>query len=217
MAFWISAAIAAVILLLILAAVSRLRMRIRYSRSGELDELTLIVRGLYGAYRYRLIIPAILLRARGIYYEQKSSKSIAGDSIENGTHWRKGRAILLKTIKAGSPLRKMLRKVECTRFRLDFRVGTGDAPSTAVMSGVLWAVRGCFIGFASEVTTLKTTPYGEVEPVYAYPEFSVVWEADFQIRFGTFVWSFLKQWRGMYSLGRQFRYWDKGRAGPETA
>lgn len=174
-------------LLLLAAALSRIRVRVRYARSGEQDHLTVIVHALYSAYRYRAIVPAVMIRGKEILFEKKASAEMSGRSSISHLSRRTGNAVFKYGQQMLPWLRHILRKVECTRFRLDFRVGTGDAPSTAVVSGVLWSIYGCATALAGECLNMKTMPNGAVQPVYDKPEFSAVWEADFQIRVGTFA------------------------------
>ncbi|WP_123040849.1 DUF2953 domain-containing protein [Cohnella candidum] len=216
MAFWyyVGIAVAAVLVLL---ALSSIRIRIRYSRSGELDQLIVIVRALYGLYRYRLIVPSIMIRGLNIAYEKKSSERIAGQPKLKMPRWRLGKG-LLKHWKELSPwLKDTLKKVNCTRFRLDFRVGTGDAASTAVVSGLLWSVLGCAVGAAGHLVQLKAEPHGAVEPVYHAKEFTVVWEADFQVRAGSFFMSILHLGFGSPRLRKSWRDWRNWLRGPQSA
>jgi len=183
---WIGVVIV-IALLLLAAALSRIRVRVRYARSSKQDHLVVIVRALYGAYRYRLTVPSVMIRGKEILFDKKSSANITGKPSLSHLTRRTGNPIFKYGRQMLPWMRNMLRKVECTRFRLDFRVGTGEAPSTAVASGVLWSIYGCAIALAAEFVTMKTKPHGAVQPVYGNAEFSVVWEADLSLRVGTFA------------------------------
>lgn len=213
MAFVVWVGVAAAVALLLLAVVlSKIRVRVRYAHSGAQDHLVVIVRALYGAYRYRMTVPSVWIRGKDIQFDKKASAQMTVKSKLSKTK----RQSLKDTFKLGRKMlplmRQVLRKVDCTRFRLDCRVGTGDAASTAIASGVLWSLYGCAIALAAECLTMKTKPHGAVEPVYGNAEFSVVWEADLSLRVSTIASmmlfgrlrasSLLKSWN-------QWRHWMK--------
>jgi len=172
---------------LLAAALSRIRIRVRYARSGSQDHAVVVVRALYGAYRYRLTIPSVTIRGKQILFEKRASAHITGRPKLSHLTRRAGNAALRYGRQMLPWMKRVLRKFECTRFRLDVRVGTGDAVSTAIASGVLWSVYGCAIALAGECVKMKTSPHGAVQPVYDHAEFSLVWEADVSIRAGTFA------------------------------
>jgi hypothetical protein len=229
MAFWIGVVLALLVGLLVLAILSRIRVRIRYSRSGQLDQAVLIVRAIYGIVRYKLEIPSIMIRGWNVIYRQKTSGNVPGQPTSTeverpltGSRKSKGSTAsnaaskLLRQMPKGA-LRawvlETLRKVDCTRFRLDFRVGTGDAPSTAVVSGLLWSVYGCAVAVTGETMKLKARPQGNVQPVYDSSEFAMVWEADFRIRLGAALWSVLKLGLRAIPMGRSIGHWRRALAG----
>jgi hypothetical protein len=76
-----------------------------------------------------------------------------------------------------------------------------------VVTGLLWAVSGCASGVAGQLVTLKTSPHGYVAPNYSGIEFTVVWEADFRIRVGTALWSFIKLGLKTVHLNKVIRAW----------
>jgi hypothetical protein len=216
MAFWLWIVFVVVIVGIVGVLLSRIRLRVRYSRSGKLDQLVVIVQALYGLFHYQVNIPSIVIRGWNVVYREKK----AGDLIENnkpkkrmigkGTvrRYAEGyRTILQSTKQFRRWVRQSLKKVECTRWRLDFRVGTGDAASTAIVTGLLWAVSSCASGAAGQYITLKTSPQSEIAPNYSEIEFTVVWEADFRIRVGTIFVSFIELGTKTIHLARAMRAW----------
>ncbi|MCD9021253.1 DUF2953 domain-containing protein [Cohnella silvisoli] len=227
MAFWLWIALAIVVALIVIMLFSHIRIRVRYSRSGQLDQLVVVIQALNGLFHYQVILPSILIRGWSVVYHEKRTGGIAGDvNHKQNSRWigkrtilryiRAYRTVLKSTRQFKRWARRTLKKVECTRWRLDFRVGTGDAASTAVVTGLLWAVSGCASGVAGQYITLKTSPQSEIAPNYSATEFTVVWEADFRIRLGTAMGSFIKlgtktihialamgAWRNMLSSPKQ--------------
>ncbi len=225
MAFWLWCAALAIAFLLILAMASRIRIRVRYSRSGQLDQLIVIVQALYGLFHYQLVLPSIMIRGLNVIYGEKSKGGIGTPGEQQKKrifrvrtfkrYKRSYRTIQLSTRKFSRWLRSTMKKVECTRWRFDFRVGTGDAAQTAVLTGLLWAVAGCASGAAGQFLKLSTMPQNRIEPNYSEPEFSAVWEADFQIRAFVVLWSMVKLGTRTVNLTKALRAWRTTLAPPE--
>ena len=225
MAFWLWCAVGALVILMIVAMASRIRIRVRYSRSGRLDQLVVIVQALYGLFHYQLVLPSIMVRGWNVIYSEKRATGTGTLREEEKKrrfgvrtvkrYWRSYRAIRFSTRKFTRWLRTTMKKVECTRWRLDFRVGTGDAAQTAVLTGLLWAVAGCASGVAGQFMTLSAMPQSRIEPNYSEPEFSAVWEADFQIRAITAIWSVVKLGTRTLNIRKAMRAWRSTLTPPE--
>ncbi|WP_169306563.1 DUF2953 domain-containing protein [Cohnella pontilimi] len=220
LAFWLIVLAAAIVALIVAAWVSRIRIRVRYSRSGNNDQLVVIVRALYGAAGFQAEIPAIMLQSWNLIYRQELEATIGNRLVTRKVRWKVGGGAgrLLKLYRDNRQVRiwllDTLKKVDCTRFRLDFRVGTGDAASTAVVSGLLWTVYGAAIAIAGRFMRLKAHPHGAVAPVYDGQEFSVVCETDMELRLGTALLSLMKLGTKAIRMGRTINYWRRSLAGP---
>ncbi|MFC4599126.1 DUF2953 domain-containing protein [Cohnella hongkongensis] len=225
MAFWHWIASAVVAAALAAAWMSRVKIRIRYSRSGRLDQLVIIVRALFGLFHYQILMPSIFIRSWNVVYRERREGGLAGREKSNRFSRSLGRRTVRRYIRAYKSVlgstkrfkqwaRRTLKKVECTRWRLDFRVGTGDAASTAVASGLLWTVSGCATGMASHWISFRTSPHGEVKPNYSDSEFTAVWEADFRIRLGTLIWAMLKLGTRTIRIGKAIKAWRSWLAPP---
>lgn len=229
MAFWFwTGAAAVVIILLIAALLSSIRIRVRYWRSGQLDQLVIVIRALYGVVQTQRTIPTITIRSWGIFYEEKAKSSMAGQNkdgqdkrfIDNGTVrrlWNATKSLKLSIDHLKEWSIRTLRRVECTRWRMDVRIGTGDAAATAVLSGLFWTLMGCVNGMASQYICLRTHPHGKVEPVYNGKEFSFVWEADFRIRASELALSMIGLGARTVRVRQALRAWKTWNAGPEHA
>ncbi|XID94219.1 DUF2953 domain-containing protein [Paenibacillaceae bacterium WGS1546] len=229
MAFWLWIALAIVVLFAIIGALlSRIRVRVRYSRSGRLDQLVVIVHALYGLFQYEAITPSIIVRGWNVVYREKTEGGWGNDRYgkerKRKIGWRAVRRnarsyrLMLRSARNFKRwARRAMRKVECTRWRLDFRVGTGDAASTATVAGLLWAVSGCASGIAGQYVTFRTSPHGEVAPNYASPEFSVVWEADFRIRLGTAIAAMIRLAASGVRIGQAMKIWRGWMAPPKES
>lgn len=196
MAFWVWLSFLLALLLLITASLSSMiRIRIRYLRSGNKDRLVIIVHALFGLYHKEIVVPAIAFRDGMLIFRENQTGGMAGlggkqnDGRSKRISWRTVRryrrsyALLQRSIRQFSKwARHTMKDVDCTRWRMDFHIGTGDAAETAVVAGLLCAVSGCAAGIAGRWVKLHTMPQSRVTTNYVNREFAVVWEADFQMR-----------------------------------
>jgi len=216
MAFWLWIACAVAAAAIAAALLSSIRIRVRYSRSGRLDQLVVVVQALYGLFRYQLLFPSIVVRGWNVVYKEKAKEGLTGKKERNERkagersvrrYFRAYRSVRTSTYRFNRWARRSLKKVECTRWRMDVRVGTGDAASTATAVGLLWALSGCATGLASTLLSFRAPARGEVEPNYKAPEFTLVWEADFRLRFGTLLWAVLRLGTNTIRIGKAIRAW----------
>lgn len=228
MAFWFWITLAILFLLIVAALVSRIRFRIRYSRSGRLDHLVVNIEALYGIFHYKIEIPSILIRSWNVIYRQERIGGYPGGTKFKEVKRPLGEGKLAHLFKVyrriirpkpafRRTLMDSLKKVECTRWRLDWRVGTGDPALTGTTAGLLWGVSGCVVGVASQMITLRTSPQGRIEPNFFEEEFALVWESDYQIRLGTAMWSTMKLGTKAVQYGKSLRYWTSLLQGPAQA
>lgn len=226
MAFWLWTAAGLILLLLVMVLASRIRIRIRYSRSGELDQLVIIVRALYGIVQIQKILPTIQIRDWSIVYPEKTkSVTPAGGNgtkakrrigLDTIRKYARAYRIIVESTKQFKPwIMRTLKKIECTRWRFDIAVGTGDAAQTAVVAGLCWAALGMATGATGQLLTFRTRVNGEVVPNYREAEFSLVWEADFQVRTGTMLASAISLVSRTTQLRRSIKAWKHWVSGPE--
>lgn len=228
MAFWLWIALAIVVVIAAGVFLSRVHIRIRYSRSGRLDQLVIVIEALYGLFHYQILLPSIFIRGWNIVYKEKNTGGLMSEhegkpqrkKINKGTirrYMKAYQSILKSTREFKQWTLETLKKIECTRWRLDFKVGTGDAATTAVVTGLLWTVSGCATGAAGEFVSLKTSPHSRIEPNYSGREFTAVWEADFRVRVGSMLWSFIKLGKRTIRLSKAFKSWRTWLSGPKQA
>jgi len=221
MAFWFWLALGVILLaaLVLLVSMSSVRIRVRYFQSGGHGRLTVVVRGLYGLVRYRVEIPDVVRRVRTFFFANDSPQP-AASAARSKPNWLRKIKAMRRKMKNARPLawtlpplvRRGLKKVSCTRFRLDFRIGTGDAASTAVLCGLLWTVYGCLVAALAAFVRMKARPHGEVVPEYRAAEFSIVWEADFKFRAGPLMAAALRAMLRQAPPGKILKEWKKWRS-----
>jgi hypothetical protein len=77
-----------------------------------------------------------------------------------------------------------LSRVRCTQLRWETRVGIGDAPETAMTTGLLWGVKSSLLGFLFSSMQIETKPKVLVEPQYNQMQFSTEFACIVKIRVG---------------------------------
>jgi hypothetical protein len=225
--FWTIGA-SLLVLLISAAAASHIRVRIRYSRSEEQDRLVIIVHALYGLIRSRRTVTSIMVRGMSLFLRENRTSGwaigVKREEKEREIDWtamrrslRAFRAVRRYTVGFRPWAASVLRRVECTRWRLDLRVGTGDAASTAVVAGLLWAALGCMTAAAGQWMRLRAHPHGEVRPNYGAEEMTIVWEGDFRVRLGTMIVAFVKLGKRTVHLRRAWSAWKSWLSEPERA
>lgn len=182
--FWTAIAAAGAAAALVLVLVSRVRVRVRCSMDDSNFHLVLIVHALFGIVRLERDLPQL------IEWKNKS-KSAARRRIEPSL-LRLKRDIKRSPRRVWHKAQQMLSRVECTRWRFDCRVGTGDAAATAIVSGLLWSACGWAAAMTGRLTRLAAKPHGTVAANYKAEEFALVWEADFRIRLGSALWTIFR-------------------------
>lgn len=208
MALFVGLGIIVILVLLLLATLlSRIQIRVRYAGSGAEDRLIIIIRALYGAYRKQITIPSIMTRGKQMLFEQTATvKSDVSDNASPRKR-RAGKALFRHRSMKLSRVRKLMKNIQCTRFRLDCRIGTGDAALTGIVSGMLWGLHSSVNALARQWLQMRTKPHGAVLPIYSGVEFSLVWETDCQIRVGTLVAALLFGGIRIASLHQSWNSW----------
>jgi hypothetical protein len=72
--------------------------------------------------------------------------------------------------------------LECTQFRWQTRIGLGDAPETAITTGIVWGLKSSLLGLTLPHIDLKTKPFVQVAPQYNSQHFSTDLLCKLQIR-----------------------------------
>jgi hypothetical protein len=233
MAFWHWGILAAAALLLavILVMASFVKIRIRYSRTGTLDQMIVVVHALYGLVRFRQVLPSFSVRSWHVIYVEKKHVALSGlfGSGQSSNKKRKFgihamlrysrayRNVVKSTRQFHQWVRQALKKIECTRWRLDVTVGAGEAAGTAVLTGLLWAAAGCASGVAGHFLKLTGSPKSRIEPNFARKEFTVVWEADFRIRAFSVCFSVFRLGTRTIRIAKAMRAWHMWLTPPKEA
>ncbi|WNQ09331.1 DUF2953 domain-containing protein [Paenibacillus aurantius] len=191
--FWIG------LLLFIVLAVavilwSDIHILARFSRVKDNDKLTLEIRMLFGWIRYKVKIPTMNFEGfrKGLNLKVKGkspnvqagqfedTQQITKESLEQW--YRTARRVLNEIFSFSDWFRDTLAKVRCTDLRWITRIGVGDAPETAILTGIGWGIKSSLLGYVFKFIRLDTKPKIHIQPHYNEVMFSTEAEGRAQIR-----------------------------------
>lgn len=191
---------------------SRIRTEIFVSRFRFNDRITVDVRALFGLFRYRIYVPLIDFNSwlEGFTIKKKADAS-AKASAEGSMKLDLTRERIMSTYERYKLLLKnvynlkewtkaSLKRLECTYFMWNTRIGVGDAPETAIATGLVWGVKSSLLGMGFGLIRLKTRPNIQVSPQYNMQTFTTELMCKLQIRLVHVLWAGLRLfphiWKG---------------------
>jgi hypothetical protein len=182
--------------IIVLLVVSFIHIHISFSRVEHDERIIVAIKGLYGLFRYRIVVPSVKFQGitEGILVKSKKEnetssnpdkkqiKKVNQETVSN--YYHKSKEILKHTFGMLNWLRDTLKQVRCTAFRWDSHVGVGDAPETAITTGVVWALKSSILSLVFTHIQLKSKPYVSVNPLYNQTLFSTELKCILKIRLG---------------------------------
>ncbi|MDN4526605.1 DUF2953 domain-containing protein [Fictibacillus fluitans] len=162
------------LLLFIVILLSTLHISFLFSHQGNDDYLRLKIT-LWKVLSYTLELPEIKVnlsekkldfkeKSKGAGKEKRKRKSITLHTFLNSYH--NYRHLLRHVAGFYRILKRFLKKVTVSDVKWSSQFGLGDAASTAVATGLVWALKGNALGFISHFVRLKDVPSIGVVPVY---------------------------------------------------
>ncbi|KIL38091.1 hypothetical protein SD70_28710 [Gordoniibacillus kamchatkensis] len=173
---------------------SRIQAELVVSRFHSNDRITVDVQGLFGLLRYRIHVPMINFRNLydGFTFRKKTDDAVKataeGASEVHLTrerimaYYERIRLLTKNVFNLQDWMKQTLHRIECTHFVWSTRVGIGDAPETAVVTGLVWGVKASLLRFMFGRISLKTKPGIQVSPQYNMQTFSSELTCRLQIR-----------------------------------
>ncbi|MDN4072597.1 DUF2953 domain-containing protein [Fictibacillus terranigra] len=162
------------LLLFIVLLFSTVHVSFLYSHQGDDDFLRLKV-SVWKFISYSFAVPEVKVntsekkievkeKSKGTTGAKRKKTKITVQTIKE--NYKKYSRLLVQVTGFYRILRRFLKKVKISEVRWDSRFGLGDAASTAVASGAIWALKGNVLGILSHFVSLKGVPSIQVIPVY---------------------------------------------------
>lgn len=204
-----------------------MRFVISARRERENDRVTIELSAIFGLIRYKIDIPAIKFID---WYHGISIKQQGVNQTTNQVHnkdklflrkstllrnWRKAQQFLKATTGFNEWFKRLLARISCEELRWTSRIGLEDAAATAVMTGVIWAIKSTLTGVAVQYVRMKQQPQLAVLPQYNKLHFSTNLHISGRISFFYILFAVLSLiWRIIITKGG-IRTWRKLLAGGE--
>lgn len=175
---WLWITMLALAILLPIVTLSYIYYEIQYSRAEQNDRLTVEIKALFGLVRYRLEVPVIRFTdfTEGIMLGSKIINETSSQQVREDRkrinkeriieYYHKGKLMLEKTTDLLGWVKKTLKHVECTRLSWTTQVGVGDAPQTAITTGMVWGIKSSVLGYALKYFKRYAKPQVMVIPLY---------------------------------------------------
>jgi hypothetical protein len=165
--------------LFVLVMFSNIKVRVRYVREGENDELDTNISAVFGLVQLKYKVPTIELKPwlRGIRVDV--SKKESSDLLPTLDFTREEMQMFAARIRTliahmrdyKAWLAGALQHVHIVQFRWETRFGLTDAPETGIASGVVWSLKSMVVGLMSRWVTLDERPVMMVTPLFQNPKF----------------------------------------------
>jgi hypothetical protein len=171
--WWIALA-AALAVLFVVTLFSSVRVKLKYFREGENDEIDATLTALFGIVNLRYKIPTVELKPwlRGIRLKVASEETsgmlpeldFARDEIKRFVKRVRKLIVHMKNFKQF--FADTLKHVHVDELRWNTRFGVGDAAETGMTGGLVWGVKSAVLGVASRFMTFEKRPAVQVTPVF---------------------------------------------------
>lgn len=181
---WAGLVVCVVLIVILMVLLSFIRGEFYFSRVKDNDTLSVEMRALFGLIRYRYVIPIIQFKGftKGILIKSevvtKAEAKLKDESKDHITKekvisfYKEAKDALVHTLSLYDWMKQTLAKVQCTELKWITRVGIGDAPETAITTGMIWGIKSSLLGFTMRYVQLKATPRIDVIPQFNEKVFS---------------------------------------------
>ncbi|WP_181592638.1 DUF2953 domain-containing protein [Paenibacillus sp. YN15] len=189
---WTLAVGAAVAIALLASKVS---FELFYSRVKDNDRLYIYCKAVYGLVQYRLEVPVIAFKGlgKGITFKEEHVNERGDRLMAEGTqevnkdkviqYFKKAKIFVEATYHMRDWLYDTMSKVTCTQLHWTTRIGLGDAPETAITTGIVWTLKSSLLTFLFTHIKRCGNPKIQVIPDYGQAVFTTELKWKGQMRF----------------------------------
>ncbi|WP_185955987.1 DUF2953 domain-containing protein [Melghirimyces algeriensis] len=186
----------AILIILMIFPLTSVRIQVRYWRKEEKDHLEVYVRLFWGLIRFKSTLPSFRLDQTGVsFWREQDTRQVSDAkkkgriSLKNIKQFRAKLSRIRRQIASFNHItlevsRRFLRHVVCERLRWDTSVGTGDAASTGVLTGVIWGVKTSLVGFAGSYIRWACPPRLNVQPLFNNDKVETTLDSIIRFRIG---------------------------------
>ncbi|MGZ0086738.1 DUF2953 domain-containing protein [Caldibacillus thermoamylovorans] len=197
---------------LLLLASMKVSVAIAFRHVRNDEECKIVVRTLFGLFRYTIRIPLLKPEWDGktpqVAFVQKQGVGGTRDKEEKkgkltpakvARFIRQVKRFLRQVVDLHEIMKQFYRHVTVTQWEWKTRIGTGDAASTGLLVGLGWSLKYMIIGAVSRYMNMKTVPVVAVVPAYDQAVSETAFACMIHFRIGHAMvagWRVMKHWRG---------------------
>ncbi|MDF2936033.1 MAG: hypothetical protein K0Q90_1406 [Paenibacillaceae bacterium] len=174
---------------------SKVSFELFYSRVKDNDRLYIYCQAIYGLIEYRLEVPVIAFKGlskgiivkeehvneRGDHLMAENTQEINKDKVI--LYFKKAKIFVEATYHMRDWLYDTMSKVTCTKLTWTTRIGLGDAPETAITTGIVWTLKSSLLTFLFTHIKRCGNPKIQVIPDYQQAVFTTELTWKGQMRF----------------------------------
>jgi hypothetical protein len=188
---WGMILIALIALIAYTVLVSNVKVRLKYIRSEADDEAVLTVIALYGLVYLRYRVPAVKLKGlfHGVHFRVEKPKAGGETALEEllsrkeiMKYYRNFKVLLRYMANYREWLSDTMSHFCVSKVRWRTMIGAGDAPETAVATGIVWSVKSSILAQFLRLFKLDTRPEIAVDPDFNRMSFRTEAELHMHVR-----------------------------------
>lgn len=180
--------------LIVLLALSQVRIRITFTHQDKNDEILLNLRALFGLVQVNYYVPTIRFKNWAEGFELHTAQvNVTADRLMKDQKkqinlekmkeaYEKVQVLLQHCFHFLEWLSGTMRRIHCTQFNWRTSVGIGDAPETALLVGSIWGIKSMILRFLFRFIQLDTQPQLQVMPAFNQKLFVIEGACILQIR-----------------------------------
>lgn len=179
---WILVAVVLIIILFIYSQIT-ISSIITYTPNEQFCLIT------FSIYRIRLY-----KKKMNITLENRDAKEVIKD-VDFDSFQEIVREGLQLLRKVNPIINSMLQNTHVHKLKWQTSGGTGDASTTGIATGGVWAIKGVVIGIIAEKSNMKCKPIIQVNPHFQYKHFLSTFDCMISLRLGKAMYALLKMTR----------------------
>ncbi|MGN7471566.1 DUF2953 domain-containing protein [Brevibacillus sp. SAFN-007a] len=195
---------AGLLVLLILLAITPVKITCYYSRKEEDDQLTIEITLWHGLFSRKYEIPMLLFKVSPagpelvakvdtIQQGSKIQEKVKDFTRRQVKKWYHNYRELVDRVRDLLPLiQNLCKQIHCTKLEWHTLLGTGQAAETGALTGVIWGVKSVIVGVLSHSISLRTMPKMSVQPVWNAAVIQSTFRCELHFYLGHFLASLLK-------------------------
>lgn len=198
---WVFAGLLA---LLVLLAITPVRITFYYSRKEENDHLEIEITVWHGLFTRKYEIPMLFFKVSPagpelvakvdtIQQGSKIQEKVKDFTRKQVKKWYQNYRELVERVRDLLPLIKNLcKQIRCTKLEWHTLLGTGQAAETGALTGMIWGVKSVIVSVLSQSISLRAMPVMSVQPVWNAAVIRTTFRCQFHFYLGHILFSLLK-------------------------